>query len=277
MKNLTTLCLLSLFAAPAFASDPFVADMRRIMDSFDTAGAAAMPRVRPPAHAASRLGAPVDTERWAPVTEVKGFAARPAETVDALSSLEVCAVADAVYIRQPSLEEAARALTPCLEAVSKRYGAAAVVSTERGSLVIRIPSAAAEAPLARDLEKSLASRQSRLYGHPVILRADLASFAPRGTSVLQPVLERCAGAKMLPADAEAFVAVYGDCLTGAKGLGISAVSAHPSEARTVVVYSAVRADSLRDMTGTVNVPSVPGAAAFRIEARRQLPFTSASR
>lgn len=233
-----------------------------------------MPRVLPPLAEVSRLTAPIDASRWAPVPEISGsapFSARPEEAIDALAGLEACAVADVVFIRQPSLEEAAQALRPCLEAVSKRYGAAAVLSIEKNTLLIRLPATAAHGPLARDLGHSLKARSASLLGHPVIVRADLASLDPRGVSVLQPVLERCAGPKMLPKDAAAFVEVYGDCLTREKGLGITAVKAHPSDPRVIVIYSGVRLESLHDMTGVVSVP----AGSFRIEARRELSIPSA--
>ncbi|MBI3299686.1 MAG: hypothetical protein HYZ75_16085 [Elusimicrobia bacterium] len=278
MKIFTTLCLLTVVSSNSLAMDPMAADMRRIMDSFDNGRGAAMPRVRPPSRAIGRLGAPVDASRWAPVPELRAsapFSGRPEETVDALSGLEACAAADAVYIRQPTLAEAAKALAPCLEAVSKRYGAAALVYVQGQSLLIRIPVTAAGGPLHRDLAKSLESREAKLYGQPVELKADLAAFAPRGTSVLQPVLDRCAGPKMLPTDAADFVAVYADCLGAAKGLEISGVRAHHSEPRTVIVYSAVRPETLRDISGTVSVPARGGP--FRIEARSELTPVSSSR
>ncbi|MBI2362195.1 MAG: hypothetical protein HYV15_02280, partial [Elusimicrobia bacterium] len=158
------------------------------------------------------------------------------------------------------------------EAVSKRYGAAVVVSVEGRKLVIRVPASAAEGALTRDLAKSLSKRRGLLMGWPVEFRADLAPVQPSGVSVLQPLLERCAGAKMLPADGEGFVAVYGDCLKSAKGLSISEVKAHPSDPQAVLVYSRARIETLLDMSGSVRVPAAAGAGAFRIEARRDLPF-----
>lgn len=268
MKPAIALFAAALAAAPAAAQNNLMKDMGAMMDLFDS-GRTAMPRLTPPHKGSVRLGAPTDPERWA--TDEAPVRAKPEEAQDVLADLEACLVADAVFIRQPSLEEAAQSLAPCLEAVSKRYGAAAQVSIEEGRLVIRVPASAAQGALTRDLAKSLKRRQGRLMGWPVDFRADLASVQPKGVSVLQPLLERCSGAKMLPADASGFVAVYGDCLKSAKGLSISEVRAHPSDPKAVVVYSGARLETLLDMSGSVRVPAPPGTGAFRIEARRDLP------
>lgn len=268
MKKALTLFLTAALAAPAAAQHGLTKEMGRMMDLFDS-GRSAMPRMTPPHKGSVRLGAPTDPERWAP-TDSGPVRAKPEEAQDVLADLEACIVADSVFIRQPSLQEAAQSLAPCLEAVSKRYGAAVQVSVEAGRLVIRVPASAAEGALTRDLTKSLAKRQGRLMGWPVEFRADLAPVQPKGVSVLQPLLDRCAGAKMLPADGEGFVAVYGDCLKAAKGLSISEVKAHPSDPKAVVVYSQARIETLLDMSGTVRVPAAAGTGPFRIEARRDL-------
>ena len=228
------LAILSVVEGPAHAADtaPLVRDMGRMMDLFD-GGRKPMPRIAPPgAAASSRRSAPLAAARGAPVP------ARPQDAADAFADLEACAIVDVVYVRQPSLPEAVSALAPCLEAVSKRYGAAATAAADTKALVIRIPVAASQTALARDLSAALAKRGGSLIGFPARVSAELASVQPQGTSVLQPVLERCGGPKMLPRSAEDFVTVYGDCLKGAKGLSIAAVRAHPTEAKTVVVLSA---------------------------------------
>lgn len=271
MSHFTTFLLALSFALPVQAAEtPLLGDMGRMMDLFDN-GRKPMPRFAPHG-AAMRRSAPVDPSLWAPVPEVGQAApAAPAEAADAFSNLEACAIVDVVYIRQPSLPEAVSALTPCLEAVSKRYGAAATASAvESKALVIRIPVAASQTALARDLAAAIAKRGGSLIGFPARVSPELASVQPQGTSVLQPVLERCSGPKMLPRSAEDFVVVYGDCLKSAKGLSIAAVRAHPTEEKTVLVMSGARFETLMDMSGVVTVPSAPGVATFRIEARREL-------
>lgn len=271
MKPIATLFLAAAFALPVSAAEtPLVNDMGRMMDLFD-AGRKPMPRFAP--HGASmRRSAPVDASLWAPVPEVGQAApAAPAEAADAFFGLEACVVVDVVYVRQPSLPEAVAALTPCLEAVSKRYGAAAsAAAADAKALVIRIPVAASQTALARDLAAALEKRGGRLVGFPARVSAELAPVQSRGVSVLQPVVERCGGPKMLPRSASDFVVVYGDCLKSAKGLAIAAVRAHPTEPKTVVVTSGARFETLLDMSGIVTVPSAPGVATFRIEARREL-------
>ncbi|TBR23712.1 hypothetical protein EPO15_05400 [bacterium] len=272
---------LPLFAALALAlpvraaEHPLVGDMGRMMDLFD-GGRKPMPRIAPPgaAAAAVRRAAPVDAAQWAPVPEAGAgapAAARPDEAADAFANLEACTVVDVVYIRQPSLPEAVTALAPCLEAVSKRYGAAATAgAADTKALVIRIPVAASQTALARDLSAAIAKRGGSLIGYPARVSAELAPVQPQGTSVLQPILERCAGPKMLPRSASDFVLVYGDCLRSAKGLSIAAVRAHPTEEKTVLVLSNARFETLLDMSGIVTVPSAPGVGRFRIEARRDV-------
>lgn len=274
MSHFTPFLLALSFAIPVQAAEtPLLGDMGRMMDLFD-GGRKPMPRVSPSAPAMMRRSAPVDASRWAPVPEA-GEAApapvRPEDAADAFAGLEACAIVYVVYIRQPSLPEAVSALTPCLEAVSKRYGAAAsAAAVDAKALVIRIPVAASQTALARDLAAAIAKRGGSLVGFPARVSPELASVQPQGTSVLQPVLERCSGPKMLPRSAEDFVTVYGDCLKSAKGLAITAVRAHPAEEKTVLVLSAARFETLMDMSGVVTVPSAPGVAAFRIEARREL-------
>lgn len=275
MTHIAPVLLALAFVLPVNAAEtPLLGEMGRMMDLFD-AGRKPMPRVVPPAAAAAaRRSAPVDAAQWAPVPEA-GEAApapvRPEEAADAFAGLEACTLVDLVYIRQPSLPEAVAALAPCLEAVSKRYGAAAAAApADAKSLVIRIPVAASASALARDLGAAIAKRGGRLVGYPARVSAELAPVQPSGTSVLQPILERCDGPKMLPRSAEDFVTVYGDCLRAAKGLSIAAVRAHPTEPRTVVVLSSARFETLLDMSGVVTVPSAPGVGRFRIEARREL-------
>lgn len=276
MKLITPFLLALALSLPVRAADtaPLIRDMGRMMDLFD-GGRKPMPRIAPPgAAASSRRSAPIDASRWAPVPEfgeTAPAAARPEEAADAFANLEACSIVDVVYIRQPSLPEAVSALAPCLEAVSKRYGAAAsAVAADSKALVIRIPVAASNTALARDLSAALAKRGGSLIGFPARVSAELASVQPQGTSVLQPILERCAGPKMLPRSAEDFVTVYGDCLKSAKGLSIAAVRAHPTEPKTVLVLSAARFETLMDMSGIVTVPSAPGVGRFVIEARREM-------
>lgn len=277
MKLITPFCLAVAFSLPVRAADtaPLVKDMGRMMDLFD-GGRKPMPRIAPPgaAAASTRRTAPVDSARWAPVPEVGEAApavARPEDAADAFADLEACAIVDVVYVRQPSLPEALSALAPCLEAVSKRYGAAATAAAgDAKALVIRIPVTASQTALARDLNAAIAKRGGSLIGFPARVSAELAPVQSSGTSVLQPILERCAGPKMLPRSAADFVLVYGDCLRSAKGLSIASVRAHPTEEKTVVVTSSARFETLMDMSGVVTVPSAPGVGRFRIEARRDI-------
>ena len=272
MHRIAPLLLLLAAAHPVHAADtPLLGDVKGMFELFNE-GRKDMPRIAPKGAASMRRSAPVDSSKWAPVPEFDGApaAANPAEAADAFSGLEACLIVDVVYVRQPSLPEALNALAPCLEAVSKRYGAAASAKADQKALVIRIPVAASQTALARDLSAALEKRDGRLIGFPARVSAELAPVQNKGTSVLQPVLERCAGPKMLPRSAADFVTVYGDCLKSAKGLSIAAVRAHPTEEMTVLVLSAARFETLLDMSGFVSVPSAPGTGEFRIEARRDV-------
>ena len=214
----TLLPLLLALAGPARAEMPLVTEMGAIMNLFD-GGRAPHPFSVPQEPAKMRKSAPVDASQWAPVPEVGASAPAAAPAGDAFAGLEECQVVDLVYVRQPSLPEAVGALTPCLEAVSKRYGASATAAADQKALVIRIPVTAAESPLARDLAAGVAKRGGLLVGFPARVSAELAPVRARGVSVLQPILERCAGPKMLPRDAEDFVTVYGACLKAERSPG----------------------------------------------------------
>ncbi len=116
-------------------------------------------------------------------TALVGRSILPMQAKNAFDGLAECGLLDNKRLYE--LDEAVSALQPCLDAVSRRYGAALkaeagpVGPEGRPGIVIYAEGAALTAPVMRDLNLGLAARGRFLLGHGAVLR--------RGSD--RPVLE----------------------------------------------------------------------------------------
>lgn len=138
-----------------------------VVVSFAASARAAGPEL-PAINAATVRGTPFYTGYTVTPREPK----IPQYAKDAFKDLRECSVADALFIRQPSLKEAVDMLEPCMKAVSKRYGV--TVSVKEG----KMPDSADPGigifvrgelmignPVLMDLDYSIKLRRGGLFGH----------------------------------------------------------------------------------------------------------------
>ncbi|MBI3507530.1 MAG: hypothetical protein HY059_22065 [Proteobacteria bacterium] len=111
----------------------------------------------------------------------------PPMAFDAFSGRPECRIVDLRLMRrQPTLMEALRDVTPCLNAVGRAYGArvsaeigivSSGVENLKGILVTLDPRSSGNAALVRNLNYALTKRGNLLFGHPAILRPAFESAA----------------------------------------------------------------------------------------------------
>src|SRR5688572_22125259 len=178
--------------------------------------------------AASASAQEAPTFRFQPEPDFSGAVSRVVagiKPMDAFSGVEACRVLDARFVKAPTMEEAVKLLTPCVESVSAAYGAK--ISIRQGTpvspenemgiqvqmLLIEVPQGTTiTSAVMKDLNRALSVRNSRLLGHQaMVVRAE-----PQITA--QQALDNC----VLPTvvrDIQSgadFIKFYGVCLKNTK-------------------------------------------------------------
>lgn len=211
--------------------------------------------------------------RWSAAAKMEGVAQPNAWIVyrDAFAG-EECRIVDAVYVRRPTLEEAAESLKGCLKVLSETYRTTITVTRGEGGLVIVvsgiIPSGST---VAADLRHAVELRESRLFGHPAEVLRLAEAREERKMSSLQFVVDRCLTIKMIHSirTGGEFLAVYGDCIRQAKNLSIRGVLPHPTQSDRILVYSEERRSTIEEMRGIVRVVADGGPVQFYVDVRQE--------
>ncbi|MFH2204643.1 MAG: hypothetical protein ABIJ96_16130 [Elusimicrobiota bacterium] len=220
------------------------------------------------------IPAPFSEGRWgaAPRIESSGAKDGRMQYRDALD-IEACHFIDAQYFRQPTLEEAAAALKSCLAAVAQKYRTTVAVSQNDKELVIVVSGILpAGSTVAADLRQALEMRQGRLFGHSARVVRLTATSRERKMSSLQFVVDRCPTTKMVHTIRSSgdFLGIYGGCIRQATGLEIMAVVAHPTESRSIVVYSKDQKDTIAEMNGVIQIPADNGPVRIQVSAFQEV-------
>ena len=175
MKTLSTLLLWVLLISPASAAEmDLLAQMKGLTGLFDQGGVdmpleGFIPSVPVPQKKGQESGDQMpawpDMNKSGPVYQ-NWLSYKDAFT----SSGEACMIVDIVYVRQPSLKEAVKALAPCLQAVSKAYKTALAAVEGDKKIVIAVSGVLAEGnTLLTDVEHALKIRKGSLLPVNVVV------------------------------------------------------------------------------------------------------------
>ncbi|MBI4061331.1 MAG: hypothetical protein HY403_07865 [Elusimicrobia bacterium] len=200
---------------------------------------------------------------------------RPFASEDAFAGVGACGVLDVRTIRPFGLDEAARLLKPCMDAVAKKYGVSAVAepgflsvpqsgrSGKAGLLIKTGMTAGSKAH--RELVASISRRQGRLLGHLTrVLTKD--EVPPAAASALQKAIDGC----MLPTvvrdvrSGDDFVRFYGKCLTRSAEFKIKEI--RPAEGLAVTVDTAVSGAQVEAYNGFLTVNAGKGPVQVMVVA-----------
>lgn len=211
-------------------------------------------------------------------------AVAPLKARDAFEGLDACGIVDAKTLKPFALGELERALKPCADALSARYGtevaAERVASAQGGEFSIQIegivflvPAGVAKTDaVLRDLEHGIARRGRKILGHPAFARprAPESKKDKDGAelSVAQGAIDRCILPMMLRKleSGADFIKVYGTCLKRDSTLKVQDLRPSPAHALGVMLLSQAAEPTLSKISGHVVVDTEHGPVQVMIVA-----------
>lgn len=261
MKWINFLLAAALIPSPALAGDNITAQFKDLSRLFDS-GADVM--------SASSIVAPFSEGRWGDAPRIEASPVKEHWTPynDAFGQ-EACLFVDALNIRQPSVQESVAALEPCLQKISADYRVdIRATQGDEGLVLVVSGILPAGSTATSDLRHALTLREGRLFGHAAsVVRLGRTSNV-RKQSSLQFVVDRCMTIKIIHElnNSSDFLNVYGKCIRNAQGLSIQTVLAHPHEALGIVIYSKDPKNTIAEMNGIIEVPTINGALRIEVHA-----------
>ncbi|MBI3548716.1 MAG: hypothetical protein HY078_06650 [Elusimicrobia bacterium] len=115
---------------------------------------------------------------------------------DLFSGHEECRIVDSLFRRQPTLDESARYLRPCLQAVGRAQNAGLGVLIGnvgsgrpdlKGILITVDPRSSGNTVLLTNLNHTLAKRNHQLFGHPTIVSPAFEALSEENRDVVRPI------------------------------------------------------------------------------------------